>query len=59
MPPLIAKIRHDPFVEMKNYLWRIVSAGTYQNLEENQSLFTEIQSIFQKYADVIICKSKF
>ena len=45
---------------MWNYICKkIVSARTYQNLEENRSIFTEIQSIFQKYADVIICKLKF
>ena len=63
MPPLIAKIRHDAIVKMKNtswlYLWRFVSARTYQNLDENWSIFTEIQSIFQKYANDIICKLKF
>ena len=63
MPPLIAKIRHDAFVKMKNcghYICRKLSQlRTYQNLKENQSIFTEIQSIFQKYANVIICKFKF
>ena len=63
MPPLIAKIRHDAFVKMKIrgscICRRIVSAKTYQNLKENWSIFTEIQSIFQKYSDVIICKLKF
>ena len=41
------------------YLLKIVSARTYQNLKENRSIFTEIQSIFHKYADVIICKLEF
>ena len=41
------------------YLKKIVSAKTYQILEEKRSIFTEIQSIFQKYAYVIICKLKF
>ena len=38
------------------HLKRIFSAKTYQNLKENWSIFTEIQSIFQKSANVIICK---
>ena len=37
----------------------MVSAKTYQILKQNRSIFTEIQSIFQNYADVIICKFKF
>ena len=41
------------------HLYKIISARTYQNLEENQSIFTEMQSIFQKYANIIICKFKF
>ena len=61
MPPLIANF-HAMMPLLK---WRIVSycicrqlssARTYQNLEENQSIYTELQSIFHKYADIIICK---
>ena len=63
MPPLIAKIRHDTFVKMKNCgycICRKLSQLEHIKIwKENWSIFTEIQSIFQKYADVIICKLKF
>ena len=43
--------------------WEIIELvenyTTYRNFEENWSIFTEIQSIFHKYADVIICKFVF
>ena len=52
MPPLIAQIRHDA-VGQNEKLWQphllnIISGRTYQNLEENLTIFLEIQSIFKK-----------
>ena len=50
MPPLIAKIRHDAFVKMKNcghYICRkLFQLEHIENFKQNQSIFTEIQSIF-------------
>ena len=58
MPPLIEKIRHDTFVELDNYghfIWKKLSQLEHIKIwKKNQSIFTEIQSIFQKYAPNVI-----